>query len=74
MSQFNNSFQIPAKNAFYSPSKTHLKAVFKLVSIHPKTENRQIIQNNLDFYEALALLICYPFARIKFDRMQKAGE
>jgi len=52
------------------PVKPRLKAVFKLVEYSHSTETRHTIEKHLVFSEALALLICYPYARIKFDRME----
>jgi len=47
--------------------KTQFIAVFKLVG--PLPDNRVIVAD-LSGYEALALLICTPHARIKFVRME----
>ena len=44
------------------------KALFRLVIYRNKMP--VTLFNNLDFYEALALSICHPEARIKFDRME----
>lgn len=75
----NNHAQNPAKsqpkthqsfalNKPLPPVKHRRKAFFNLVDY--QNQAPVILFSGLDFYQALALLPCHPFSRLKFDRME----